>query len=181
MKSVQNTLLLFGVLMYAVGCQESNNALNERESKDLLRKLIPYIAKLPKGYNYLNRFDAKLDTFYKEEIKNYKLENYYHSEKDSFNYFLISRPAPSLYGKRIGIAGRFKKDAKDSITDYEESFWTFKMKQEELKTKANILFENYIEGNDLSKYKSTNTEEEWIEFPDQNCFYDKKEKQWKTM
>jgi hypothetical protein len=167
--------------MYAVGCKESSNALNEKESKDLLGKLIPYTAKLPKGYNHLNRFDSKLDTFYREEIKNYKLENYYSSDKDSFNYFLISRPAPSLYGKRIGIAGRFKKDATDSIVDYEESFWTFKMKQEELSTKAKILFENYIEGNDLSKYKSTNKGEEWIEFPDQNCFYDKKEKQWKTI
>lgn len=180
MKSIPKILLLLIALIYVAGCKQSNSVnLNAKESKDLLRKLIPYSAKLPKGYNYLNRFDPKLDRFYNDELNNYKIEKYYSSDKDSFNYFLISRPAPSLYGKRIGIAGKFKQDAKGNVVNYEEAFWTYKMKEEEFDKKVPVLFKSYVEGKDLSQYKLT--EEEWIEFPDKNCFYDKKEQQWKTM
>ena len=76
---------------------------------------------------------------------------------------------------------KFKIDEKGAIINYEESFWTFKMKPGELEKKFSTLFRDYIEGKDLSKYQSQNIKEEWIEFPDQNYFYDRKEQKWKAI
>lgn len=186
MRLLRTSLILLLSLLAAVACNKSANdgldhSLTEKESQQLLRKLIPYSAKLPEGLHYTTRFDSKLDPFYSKEVTRYKLEYYYLSTTDSFNYFLISRPASSLYEKRVGIAGKFKIDEKGAIINYEESFWTFKMKPGELEKKFSTLFRDYIEGKDLSKYQSQNIKEEWIEFPDQNYFYDRKEQKWKAI
>ena len=148
------------------------------QSNELLMKLIPYSAKLSKGYDFTRRFDTALDSFYVQEIKKYKLERYFISEKDSTHYFLISREAPSLFEKRIAIAGKYKQSDKGAIINYEEAFWTFKMKLPELEEKGKILFHEYISGNDLSKYLPGKSNEEWIEFPDNYSYYNKTEQRW---
>ena len=181
-------LLLFLAIIAAYSSCSSPSKKNynpaiyytESESSELLLKLIPYSAKLPGGYNYTNRFDVVLDSFYREEVKKYKLEKYYVLENDSVHYFLLSRVAPSLYEKRIAIGGKFTKDATGKINNYEEAFWTFKLKLEDLKIKTMVLFSDYVDGKDLSKCQPENMED-WIEFPDKNNAYDKREQCWKSI
>lgn len=183
MTSFKTNLFLVTIVLLAFSCNQPKNYspsqyLTEESSKVLLRKLIPYSSKLPNGFDYKNRFDTRLDSFYTKEVENYKMEKYYISSKDSFHYFLISRPAPSLFEKRIAIGGKFKKDASENVTAFEESFWTFKMKKEEFEKKTATLFSYYVEGKDLSAFLSKNTSEEWIEFPDDKCHYNKTEQRW---
>jgi hypothetical protein len=178
--------LLLSVVLFACSSDKSNNSINdnpssyftEKESQELLIQIIPYSAKLPKGYNFSQRFNTALDSFYLQEIKKYQLERYFYTEKDSTHYFLITREAPSLYEKRIAIVGKFQKDENGHILNYEEGFWTFKMKIPELTEKSEILFREYVSGNDLSKYHPGNSTEEWIEFPDAHSKFDKKEQRW---
>jgi hypothetical protein len=157
---------------------EPSTYLTETESSELLKNLIPYSAKLPKGYDCTRKFDPALDSFYIQEIKKYKLEKYFFTEKDSSHYFLISREAPSLYEKRIAIVGKYQKNKSGNIVNYEEAFWTFKMKLPELAQKGEILFHEYVLGNDLSKYLPGKSDEEWIEFPDAHSQYNKTEQRW---
>lgn len=178
--------LLLSVILFSCNADSDKPSINDnpsnyftnQKSDELLMKLIPYSAKLPKGFDYTQRFDSALDSFYVQEIKKYKLERYFFSEKDSYHYFLISREAPSLYKKRIAIVGKYKKDNDNKIVNYEEAFWTFKMKQDELDEKGKLLFHEYISGSDLSKYLPGKSNEEWIEFPDNYSHYDKNEQRW---
>ena len=173
-------LLLAG---FCVSCSnppdyKPESYLNESEQKDILLKLIPYSAKLPLRYSFSDRFKPELDSFYREEATRYKFQHYFIAT-DSFHYFMINRPAPSLYEKRIAIAGRFKKDQSGNLVQYEEAFWTFKMVREDLVTKGKVLFAHYVEGKDIGNYMpGKRGEEEWIEFPDATCYYNKKEQRW---
>lgn len=179
--------LLFAFFTCALySCMNTKNYspdayLTENETTVLLRNIIPYNAKLPKGYTYKNRFDKQLDTFYTEEMHKYKLEKYYTSQKDSFSYFLITRVAPSIYEKRIAIGGRFTKDTSGKIKNYEEAFWTFKMKPNQLQKISDTLFNDYVNGKDLSPYQIGKMEDAWIEFPDRNYFYNKVEQRWESV
>jgi hypothetical protein len=184
MNYLKKIVFLISVIVVFDSCKESKNFdpntyLTAEQSEELLKRIVPYSAKLPKGYTYENRFEARLDSFYVEEIKKYKLEKFYQAEKDSFCYFLVTRSAPSLYEKRIAIGGKFTKDATGKINSYEEAFWTFKLKLEDLQIKTMVLFSDYVDGKDLSKYQPENMED-WIEFPDKNNAYDKREQRWKT-
>lgn len=154
--------------------------LNQDQQKQTLIKILPYCAKFQKKVSWEQRFSPEMDTFYLDEVKHYKMQHYYISDKDGYHYFMLNRVAPSVHKKRVSIAGRYKLDPSGKITEYEESFWTFKMKEEELSDKGKVLFEKYVAGNDLSEfYPGKKGEEEWIEFPDANCFYDKKEHRWR--
>lgn len=186
-QALARTIVLLFTLSIVYACNNNNipedylanKHFTAEESTALLLKLIPYSAKLPGGYDYTRRFDTALDSFYIKEVKNYELERYFFSEKDSSYYFLISRVAPSLFEKRIGIAGKYKQNQEGNITNYEEAFWTFKMKLPELEQKSLILFSEYLKGNDLSKYYPEGGQpEEWIEFPDKHSSYNKEEQRW---
>ena len=182
MKINTNALIWMLLVSLFTSCNDSKkydplSYLDDIQQQGMLRKIIPYCAKLPEPYSIADRFNPELDSFYREEIKKYKLQHYFISE-DSVHYFMINRPAPSLYEKRLAIAGRFKKDGQ-IITDYEESFWTFKMKDQELREKGKVLFAQYVEGKDISGYMPGKKEEEWIEFPDVHCSYDKETQCWK--
>jgi len=49
----------------------------------------------------------------------------------------------------------------------------------ELKSKSKLLFENYIDGNDLSKFYTKNSKGEFfIEFPDDINYYDTDLRKW---
>jgi hypothetical protein len=153
--------------------------MNEDQQNELLLKIIPYSAKLPKRYGPDDRFKPELDSFYRIEVRKYCMQHYHVSE-NGYHYFMINRIAPSIHEKKIAIAGRFRKDAAGKISAYEEAFWTYKMKAQDLKEKGKILFSDYVEGKDIMIYMSDKKrQEEWIEFPDANCYFDKKDQCWK--
>ena len=182
---MKKTLLwmLFASLLWSCSSAPDYNPetyLSSKEQSEVLLKILPYVAKLPMRFQGEKRFSAELDSFYRQEVKKYRMQHYYISPEDSFHYFMINRPAPSLYEKRTAIAGRFKKTKDGKIINYEESFWTFKMKLDELDKKGAVLFAHYAEGKDIKEYMPGKQKDEWIEFPDDKCYYDKNEKAWKV-
>ncbi len=69
----------------------------------------------------------------------------------------------------------------DSIVYYEEICRTWKMEEDELKTKTAMLFEKVLNEEDLSPYLTKNSSPEfYIEFLDDLNYYDVKDRIWKT-
>jgi hypothetical protein len=126
------------------------------------------------------RFDKKFNEFYQKAAKEFEWKYFYVDPKSHVRYFLVTRPAPSLYKKRIAVGGKYRF-INNKLSDYEELFWTFKMKEDELNEKAYTLFAAMVEGKSLEKYQPENTpeNEEWIEFPDASTYFDKDSLVWR--
>lgn len=158
-------------------CKKPAEFFSEKEEQSLFMQLVLKTAKKPEGLNS----PAEIEAYYQNEQKAY----YWHFayQKNNRFYFFISRPAPSLYGKRSGIAGYFESENKLSVKAYHESFHTFKFIPAELEKKGTVLFQKLVKGEDLTAYqpggKKTGNSE-WIEFPDAAHYYDANSQSWKT-
>jgi hypothetical protein len=153
--------------------------LTVREKDLVLQSIIRYMGKPPENVSASERFDSKHEKYYLDIASRYRFDEYYIDEDNGTHYFLISRPAPSLYEKRVAIGGRLKLDEKGGLSEYEEIFRTWKMKEEDLKVKGLLLFDLMVNGKDLSPYYRINSSEEYIEFPDEYNYYNKSERMWK--
>jgi len=184
MKMSIRTFFVIIVVSHLYGCKEPDYApsahfKNNQEEVNFIRSTIQYYGKLPKGYTNDRRQDTVLNKHYDQIIQVYLLEAYHIDKKSEYHYFMVSRPAPSLYEKRICIAGKLKYAPDGSFSDYEEVFWTFKFKKEILKEKSMMLFRKMVQGESLEAYLPQNSTEEFIEFPDARNAFDKKSKTWK--
>ena len=151
--------------------------LSESQKTAMLTQLVLKTAGKPEGF--LKR--EEMEAYYKSEARSY-FWHFLH-EKDGRYYFFVSRPAPSLYGKRAGIGGFFTSDDRMSIRNYREVFQTFKLKPEEMERKGGILFEAMVNNRDLKVYQPGGKKalnEEWIEFPDALNYFDTLSSAWKT-
>ncbi|MCS7004279.1 MAG: hypothetical protein NZM38_03015 [Cytophagales bacterium] len=169
------------VLSFLGNCNNNHNRsdinvnvstyLDSVAQKKLLAKICRYAAKRPKNVSCGKQFDSQFDAYYQEELKKYRWEGIYPASNKKEYFFLVSRSAPSLYEKRVAIGGKIALDEKDSIIYYEEAFRLYKMKIEEMKRKSQMVFQEYIEGKDLTRYYPQNSSEEIIEFPDQTNYF----------
>jgi hypothetical protein len=148
------------------------------QQEQFLYSIGRYAAKLPKRANHEVKFDAKYDAYYREEMKKYRLEKY-HVLPDGTHYFMISRPAPSLYEKRVAIGGRLRYDEAGDIAEYEEVFRTWRLKTDELNRKSEVLFATLVETGNVNAYLPDQTEDEWVEFPDGKSYFDVASRRWK--
>jgi hypothetical protein len=176
--TIRIILLLSVVLVCAFGCKKSesylaDDTLSKHEKELVLPMLVRYIAKPPKMVKGEQRFESRFDEFYKNAQKGFEWELFYLDEKSNTHYFLVTREAPSLYKKRMAIAGSYQL-INNELSNYQEIFWTFKMKEPELKEKSVKLFEAMVNGEDLTPYYPQNSpeNEEWIEFPDASTYFD---------
>ena len=182
MRGISRGLVLVWLL---VACGNRTNQykpeqhLKPEAQQAFLYQISRYVAKLPKGVYHDGKFDARFDPYYREEMKKYRLESYFVGS-DGTSYFMVSRPAPSLYEKRVAIGGKVKYDAKGELVSYEEVFRTWKMKPDDLARKSGILFGTMVEGGNLEKYSPQNTQEEWVEFPDNRTYFDVAARRWKV-
>ncbi len=158
---------------------EPELSLSPARQEPFLYSISRYTAKLPKRITHQDKFDARYDGYYREEMRKYKVEAYYVGP-DSTHFFLISRPAPSLREKRVAIGGRMRYDGKGNIARYQEVFRTWKMEAQELTRKSGILFEAMVKTGNVDAYLPHKTEEDWVEFPDERNYFDVAARQWKT-
>jgi hypothetical protein len=180
---IASTLILSLALL--VGCQpaaknfEPSQHLSMEQLDSVKRNILPYLAKLPKRATHDTKFNPSYGTYYDGLMEQFQWRAIWPGGDGSY-YFLIDRPAPSLYQKRIAIAGKlsFSPDSYE-ITTYEEAFWTFKMKEEELAKKATMLFDLYVDGQSLEAYLPMKSEEEYIEFPDALNRFDVESRRWR--
>jgi hypothetical protein len=165
-----------------LGCRDEYDPgkyLSAEEKDHVVTSVIRYIAKLPPGASDSTKFDKRYDSYYQKKISEARLERYY--EDPSKSYFLISQPAPSLTEKRHATGGWFVMDESDEITEYFESFRTWKMAGDTLTRRSYILFDKMVEGESLEPYLTKNSKGvEFIEFPDDNVYFDEGKRVWKV-
>jgi hypothetical protein len=152
--------------------------LSVKEKDKVLMSIIRYLGKPLENVGLDERFDAKHDAYYLDIASRHRFDHYYIDDK-GYHYFLISRPAPSLFEKRVATGGQLKFDETGKLIKYEEVFRTWKMKEEDLKARGTLLFDLMVNGKDLSPYYRSNSTEEYIEFPDDHNYYDKEERMWR--
>ena len=181
--------IIFSVLVFlffACNSSKSKHDLsNYKVNYDgILDTILPHFAKNHDTIPSALKFSPKFKCYYdiQKVERNYQWMNYAEA-KDGYSYFLIKRDEPSMKrDKFIAICGRFKRTENGRIdsSSYEEIFWTWKMKVEQLNEKAQVLFEKATEGKSLADYTPERSKDEWIEFPGNGVYYDKAVQAWKT-
>lgn len=173
------------IVVFFCSCQKEpkkilpSDYLNEKQIEAFKYDIIRYSDKLAKNATNETKFEAQFDSIYHSKAKSADLYHYYIDKNSNEIYFAIARIAPSLKVKRVVTAGKLTKDKDGIITYYEEAFRTWKMEIPELKSKTKLLFENYINGNDLSNFYTKNSNGEFfIEFPDDINYYDSDLRRW---
>lgn len=156
---------------------EASSQLSPSEQLEFKKSIIRYVAPLPEKATDETRFDEKFDAHYDRQTEQVRLDKYFPSP-DGYIYFEVSRIAPSFKVKRVATAGKLRYDDKGGIEAYEEVYRTWKMEEEELARKTALLFSRFVAGKDLSPYLTANSEEEYIEFPDNQVSYNKELRRW---
>jgi hypothetical protein len=176
-------LLFFSLVLYS--CSEKkmdvkpDSYLNEQEQADFLYSISRYHAKLAPKANHKTKFEDRFDKYYRRMSDRHELVAYFPSGKDEFIYFMTYRIAPSIHVKKVACAGRLKYDSNGEIMHYEELFRTWKMLEDELNQKSEMLFEIVLKGKSLEAYLPQNSgKEEFIEFPDLETTYNSEKRRW---
>ncbi len=178
---------LFALCIVVCSCGQKSYRVEDyisdaQRREEILFQIVRHTGKLPDNKTHEQRFLPEMDSAHRAHQieRNYRFEAY--CVKKDTHYYMVSRIAPSLYEKRICLAGKIVFDQKGDIVEFEEVFRTFKMLDEERKRKSEMLYQLMLEGKDLSPYYFKNSKgEEFIEFPDEYNYYDKKQRRWITL
>jgi len=174
-------LLLLGSCSNKSYTIDPNAYLSKQEQEQFKYKIVRFFEKLPtEKVRHEDKFDTLYNKYYRQKAKEANLL-YYYRAPDSSEYFAITKLAPSLTIKRVATLGKLKKDKEGKIVYYEEAARTWKMVESELQTKTKLLFNTYIQGEDLSPFLTKNSGEDfYIEFPDDQTFYNTQTRKWET-
>lgn len=171
--------LLIGTAFGLGSCEEAkvkskpDDYFSKGQQQVLLEQIVRKTAKKPESTGN----EAEEKAWYDSQTKTY--EWHFVHEKEGRYFYFVSRPAPSLYGKRAGLGGVFESLDGMKISGFKEVFHTFKMKPDQLIQKGSVLFEKMVNGESLEPYQPGNRgEEEWIEFPDALNRYDSSSQSW---
>ena len=178
-------LLGFLFILLFTSCDQTQskniNQLNELDSLaiyDYKQKLIRYIGRMPEGASQENKFHAYFDAHYKNQLNNHELMAF-HQVNGHESYFLFSRIAPSIKLKKVAIGGKVSIDDNGEVAQIEEVFRTWKQIPDTLEKRALMLFKKMVQGENLSPYYTENTgNTDYIEFPNQEVWYDQKKQHW---
>lgn len=174
--------LLLLISFMVISCQKEiksdpNSYLSESEQQQLKYNIVRYFEGLPKKADHVTKWDTINNSYYTNKAKEAELLHYYINE-EGFVFFAIAKIAPSLKIKKVATIGKLKFE-KDSLVHYEEICRTWKMELPELKEKTKILFDRIANESSVEKYYTKNSlPEYWIEFPDDNNFYNVKNRKW---
>jgi hypothetical protein len=181
--------IIFSALVFLfIACNSSKSKHDLSNYKvnysGVMDTIIPHFAKKHDTIPAALKFSPKFKWYYDLQIqeRNYQWMNYTEA-KDGYSYFLIKRDEPSIKrDKFIAICGRFKRsqDGRIDSASYEEIFWTWKMKVEQLNEKAQLLFDKAVDGKSLADYTPEKSKDEWIEFPGNGAYYNKASQTWET-
>lgn len=153
--------------------------LSLKQQDEVMEKIIRYVAKLPRRTADSLRMLDQYDEHYGQQLSRHRLMAYYIS-KDDEHFFLVSRRAPSIHEKYVATGGRMRFDKQGNLTTYEEVFRTWKLFEEQLNERAPYLFDLMIKGKDLTPYYTATSGFNYIEFPDDNVYYDKEARAWRS-
>jgi hypothetical protein len=178
-------LLIFS-LIWLGACQQKveniavDDYLSETEQEAFKLNIVRYYEGLPKKATHETKFDSIFNAYYESKAAETDFL-FYHKKDNGEIYFAIFKIAPSLTLKKVATIGKLTLDNDNNITYYEEICRTWKMPEEELKEKTNMLFQKVIRGEDISPYYTKNSQPEFIvEFPDDLTYFDTQLRRWKT-
>jgi hypothetical protein len=183
-----NKLYLAILIAFFSACSNSKQSTSiedyELNKDSLMMQIVPFIANLHDSISNQNRFLDQNRSYMESHIieRQYQWMNFY-TDKDSWNYFQVSRLEPSIKNDKFAaICGRFKFKSTNSIdsSSFSEIYWTWKMKEEQLKVKSSKLFEIVINKQSILPYQYPQANEDWIEFPSDKVYYDQNSKTWKV-
>ena len=86
---------------------------------------------------------------------------------------MVARIAPSIDAKWVATGGRLRYGKDSSITEYEEVFRTWKLPRKDLEERGKYLFGLMVKGQDLTPYYTATAGFNYIEFPDENVYFDR--------
>jgi hypothetical protein len=179
-----NKISIFFLLLFAAcSARDRYNPdkhLDLKEKNEFVSSIVRYAGKRPEPVKDSARFDEKFNAHYNSEQARHMLKLYFESSSGE-KFFLLTRKAPSLYEKYVAIGGKLRVDENYLITEYEEVFRTWKMVQDTLDQRASLLFDKMVKGESLDPYLTKNSNGvEYIEFPDDNVYFDKESRKWKS-
>jgi hypothetical protein len=179
-RTVLLVMIVFGSMTQCrTTTYDPDETLTPQEKDKFKMSIVRYVTKPPENVGANEKFDKKFDQYYQERASACRLEQYYKNGDEE--YFLVSQPAPSLTEKRHATGGKLTKDADDKIIQYEEVFRTWKMIPDTLRRRSFMLFDRMVKGKSLELYETKNSiPEEYIEFPDDNTYFDKGARTWVT-
>lgn len=152
--------------------------LSPQELDANLWAIIRYLGKSPEGLTPAERFYVAYDSHYREQMKFHRVDAWY--VKDGTHYFLVSKPAPSVTEKRVATGGKVVFNDASGIKSYEEVFRTWRLTPDTLSKRSIILFDKMVRGESLKPYETRYSNGvEYIEFPDQQTYFDLNERAWK--
>lgn len=188
-KTMKKHIVIVVLSLLSLGCSKSKlktsdylavEQLSEEEVIKFKKLLIRDIGKLPKKANSTTKNESKFDDHYNQLVQQHDLIFYYPSPKSDTIYFAINRVAPSLYQKKVTIGGKTIIQ-NGNVEFLEESFRTFKMKEDELYSKTEKIFLSMLQQESLSAFKFKHTKpEEYIEFPDEFTWYNSQSREWES-
>jgi hypothetical protein len=178
-------IILFYIIIGFIGsCKNepllmpANQQYSKTEIDSIKYSVIRYLGKLAGKANNGTKFNTEFDEYYKNLANSHDLVYFIKNQNDDYYYFLFTRIAPSLYEKKVAIGGKLMVE-NGKLTHYEEAFRTWKMLVPELEQKMNIIFQDYLDGKDLSQYYTKNSNNvEYIEFPDDQNSFDIEKRMW---
>ena len=150
------------------------NTFDASQRDSLLTDLITYIYVKPSGADQQTKFSSEFRQRYVEQLPKFKWLRH-HLEESGEHYFYLIRPARNVHGHKRGVCGKFRLDEAGKIIDFEELFNTPMIPEEEAVKKGEEMFAWLVKKGDFKKYYLN---KEYIEFPDERSFYDKKLLEW---
>lgn len=154
--------------------------LTSAQQKSFKMEVARYVAKAPRRVSDSLKFDTIYDEHYAKQALQLDLMAYFIDKRTQTHYFLIGKIAPSIQPKWVATGGKLRYDEKGNLIDYEEIFRTWKLPRKELEERALYLFDLMVRGEDLSPYYTATAGFNYIEFPDENVYFDKKARTWKS-
>jgi hypothetical protein len=182
---MKNFVPLIFICLILISCSNNKTDINPsaslsiEEQNDFKYEIIRYTGKIAPKATENTKFNSEFDEYYKNLAQKHDLIAFYTDKINGYDYFMLTRIAPSIHLRKVAIGGKVSKDENGTIIYYEEAFRTYKMPENELREKAEMLFHRYISGQDLEKYHYKNTQpDEYIEFPNEETWYDAEKRQW---
>jgi hypothetical protein len=179
MKSIKFIAILLVAILWFANCNTENKYdisqyIHSELQDSLLTDIIIYTYKLPRGVRKENKFDPEHRHLYKKILSDFEITKYFVDE-GGFHYFLIIRPARSAHGHKRGLAGKFRLTEDFVITDFEEIFNTPMLPVETIRERTEYLWADLMHYKNVDRYYIN---KDYIEFPNEECKYDKVLKEW---
>lgn len=171
-------LFLIGASLVACNNKSSsydiNNHFTQDEQDTLLTNIMIYIYKTPRGVRKENKFESEFRPLYASQLNEFKMLEY-HIDEDSTHYFYMLRPARNAEGHKRGVAGKYKLGPELELLDFEEIFNTPMLPEDSIITRGKFLWEDLMHYKHVDRYFMN---KDYIEFPNDQCTYDKELKEW---